>query len=342
MRSGRDDDLQVSLKLNSVQGATAIKALNHLDKFQGFYGRLPGDGRAQEETLEEIMKRQTDRVECELLIPKLKHWNKWGRVTRMLITPPETVTKLNHYYNWKVYIFYDYHKDKPLIIDAEEALQLDRYLVCWYVLWRKWTMRFKIWEFAALNNEVPVPVTPPEESLAWRSYFNKSIKENPNRKKVLTHIKEWRTFVSDDDGFRSQYLRQAHPHEFKSWREHQFHNSKLRGKYLCKLWNEEGGHESDKEEEDRKEKKYIKHYVTNDTYSYDNLGYLHRSEKICKPPTHKGGEEKQNKIVTESELEFYMPLSELGDEYIDIQDEEDGGDSIPEAQRVLFPIGYKD
>ena len=82
--------------------------------------------------------QQVDRLELDLVCPRLEYWTKEGRVTRFKIEPPRYLDDFEDRNRWKVIAFHDFHQDLPLMMSLPDFENIHgSYLVNWYSNWRK-------------------------------------------------------------------------------------------------------------------------------------------------------------------------------------------------------------
>ena len=183
----------------------AIK--EYLKKFMKFYNRWeePNLVEAQifKENKVEYWIQQVDRLELDLVCPRLEYWTREGRVTRFKIEPPRHLDDFEDRNRWKVIAFHDFHQDLPLMMSLPDFESIHgSYLVDWYSNWRKWSYEAEMWHFAASEDVVPLTT---EESP--ESKFNKKIFFAGYRRLAVYSIKSWKDFdKSKSEMQRNSYL----------------------------------------------------------------------------------------------------------------------------------------
>ena len=136
----------------------------------------------------------------DLVSPRLIYWTTKGRVTRIKITPPHDKKKLDSWKNWKVVVFHDYHQLMPSIYNVDQFLKEEgSYVIFWYANWRKWPLKYKVWENVAnltmlqfARKECPTSIAKKE---AW-------LVKNPDRMKITSFV-SWEMI----DGNKNDLLR---------------------------------------------------------------------------------------------------------------------------------------
>ena len=141
---------------DSDHGAIRIEIIDFVFDFQCFYGRGSTKTVTSKESKAEYWIDQVDRCELDLVSPRVIYWSSKGRVTRIKITPPSDEKKLDSLKFWKVLVFHDYHQLMPSVYSADEFIKNEGcYIVFWYAVWRKWPLKYKVWEFAGDPSIVP-------------------------------------------------------------------------------------------------------------------------------------------------------------------------------------------
>ena len=70
------------------------------------------------ENKHEYWIQETDRVDLDMVSPRVVYWTSLGRVTRLKIVEPNLIDDFDDLSKWKMIIFRDYHRNYPEITDV--------------------------------------------------------------------------------------------------------------------------------------------------------------------------------------------------------------------------------
>ena len=98
---------------------------NYLKEFHQFYQRDDETFKDSDllENKHEYWIQETDRVDLDMVSPRIVYWTSLGRVTRLKIVEPNIIDDYDYLSRWKMIIFRDYHRNYPEIIDVDSFIK---------------------------------------------------------------------------------------------------------------------------------------------------------------------------------------------------------------------------
>ena len=177
----------------------------YIEDFQAFYGRSLSSPDPTREHKKEYWVDQVDRCELDMVQPRVIYWTSKGRVTRIKITPPKNPKEMEKLHHWKVLVFHDYHQLMPSFYTANDFIvEEGSYIVCWYANWRKWPLKYKVWEFTANMTIVPFPLKECPTSIKKKKVY---MEQNIPKLSVF-HFHSWDRFDGEKNELeRFDYIR---------------------------------------------------------------------------------------------------------------------------------------
>ena len=178
----------------------------YLKKFHQFYQRADETFKESDllENKYEYWIQETDRVDLDMVSPRVVYWTSLGRVTRLKIVEPNLIEDFDDLSKWKMIIFRDYHRNYPEITDVSSFIRDNGdWLVNWYANWRKWSYQHRVWHYAADMRMVDLPPVVPEENVVVKTmYLNSPVGRSRSGVKIHFFL-DWELF----DGQKSKLKR---------------------------------------------------------------------------------------------------------------------------------------
>ena len=197
-----DNEQSAKLRLEMVEDPWLARAEMVLDFLSHFPGRIAKteqwnpEKQSWEDRLwsvlmaeqeEDIKSRVVFRVEC----PQLRYWTRDGLLTRMIIMKPNTGSQIESLAEWTVVMFFDHHQREPLVRNGLQVVAEDRFIVAWYANWRKWSLVYKEWSWAARKCEVQSPFKVPNSSVYFEKKYLDSISKGETEVIPEVEFKAW-------------------------------------------------------------------------------------------------------------------------------------------------------